>query len=176
VLGGAHGGALHARAVRRARTGELQDLSSGLKGYCTEAAQASTPSTQTRLAFRWHSLVFRCCFGKRIVCGVGRGNSVGKPSSCDRGPRPLRPRRRGRSGAGDTPLAALQADRGVAQRCCGRPADRGNAPAPISAQDVLCLFCAAQAITVKSALVSFGRSNSPASRPPCRRFDCVRGG
>jgi hypothetical protein len=122
--------------------------------------------TQRGLAFRWHSLVLRCFFGKRIACGVGSANRAAQASRCDRGPRPLRPCRRVRSEARSTPVAALQADRGATRRFGGRPTDRRNAPAPVtSAQDVLCLSCATRAITVQSALVSLGRCGSPPSGP-----------
>ena len=128
-----------------------------------------------RFPFWWHSLVLRCRFGNRIVCGVARGNSAGLASRCDRGPRPLRPRRRASSEALGTPLAALQADRGAIRRFGGGPPNRGNASAAVSARDVLCLFCAAQAITVKPGPVSLGGRNSTASRPHCQRPGGLRG-
>jgi hypothetical protein len=141
----------------------------GCRCCCAGAAQARAPFTQTRLTLRWHSFVLGCCFGNRVVCGVGRGNGVGLASRRDRCPWPLRPGRRAGSEAHGTPLATVQADCGATRRFSGRPSDRRDTPAPVGAQSVLCLSCAGHAITVKPGLVSLGGRSSPACGPHCRR-------
>jgi hypothetical protein len=148
-----------------------------LSSYRTQAARAGAASPEaSRLALRRHSLVLRCCFGTHIVCGVGGASSDGQTSFADPAPGPARPRRRARLGAGCTPLATVQAGRGANRRFSGRPPDRGDASAPVSCPGhVLCLFGAARAIAVKSALVPIGRRNSPTSGPDGRRFVCLRG-
>jgi hypothetical protein len=80
-------------------------------------------------------------------------------------------------GARGTPLATVQADRSASPQFGGRPADPGNAPAPVSCPEhVLRLARAARAITVKPAPGSIGRCNSRTSGPRGRRLECLRDG
>jgi hypothetical protein len=149
-----------------------------LPSYCTGAAQAGAASTRTsRLKPRRHSFVLGRCFGNPIVGGVGGVSGDGQASRRDPASRPTRPRRRPRLGGSSTPLATAQADPGANRRFGGRPADRVNAPAPLSCPGrVLCLVRAARAIAVKSNLVSIGRRNSRRSGPDGRRLVRLRGG
>jgi hypothetical protein len=138
-------------------------------------AHAIAPHRSTCGATKLRSALSHPGFGNRVVCGVGRGNSVGRASTRDRCPWPLRPGLRARSEAPGTPLVAVQADRGAPPRLGGRRSNRRDTPAPVVAQNVLCLSCAGQAITVKPGLVSPGWRSSPASGRHCQRRGGLRG-
>jgi hypothetical protein len=137
-----------------------------LASYRTDAAQPGA-----WLAPRRHSLVLRCCFGIPVVCCVGGIRSNGQASRRDPDPGPRRPGRGSTLGAGSSPLATVQADRGTACRFGGRPPDRGDASPPLGCPgDVFRLVRAARAISVKPAVMSIGRCSSRTSRPRDRRL------